>query len=172
MSALRFTEVWERGLIRQFAKLLSPLKGSEGSNPSTSATFRLTRRLKIDILLTMNKKITSILFGVTLFLTAVAVSAQSVNLAWNASPSPEVNRYKVYAAKGTNTVFAVGNTNAAATVTVTVTNQLTASFTNLSVGAWTFTATALSTNNLESVNSNTVWTNVVPGAVINFRFAP
>jgi hypothetical protein len=118
----------------------------------------------------MNKKITSILFGVTLLVTAVTMGAQNVNLAWDASPSPEVNRYKVYAAKGTNTVFAVGNTNAASTITVT--NQLVASFTNLSVGAWTFTATALSTNGLESVNSNVVWTNVLPGAIINFRFAP
>lgn len=118
----------------------------------------------------MNKKITSIIFGVTLLIAAVTATAQTVNLAWNASPSPEVNRYKVYAAKGTNVVFAVGNTNAATSVTVT--NQFTASFTNLSVGAWTFVATALSTNNLESANSNTVWTNVVPGAVINFRFAP
>lgn len=118
----------------------------------------------------MKRNITSLIIGATLLITAVTMAAQSVNLAWDASPSPEVNRYKVYAAKGTNVVFAVGNTNAASTVTVT--NQLTASFTNLSVGAWTFVATALSTNNLESANSNTVWTNVVPGAVINFRFGP
>lgn len=146
------------------------VKPGVGSSPSYSAIFRLTRRLIIDTLRPMNKKITSILFGVTLFLTAVAMAAQSVNLAWDASPSPEVNRYKVYAVKGTNTVFTAGNANANSTVTVT--NQLTASFTNLSVGAWTFTATAISTNGLESANSNTVWTNVYPGAVINFRFAP
>ena len=118
----------------------------------------------------MKKTFTSILFGVTLLVAAVTMAAQSVNLAWDASPSPEVNRYKVYAAKGTNVVFAAGNTNAASTITVT--NQLVASFTNLSVGAWTFTATALSTNGLESANSNVVWTNVLPGAVVNFRFAP
>jgi len=129
----------------------------------------LTNRMVIDSIDSM-KKITSILLGVTLLVAAVAVAAQSVNLAWDASPSPEVNRYKVYAVKGTNTVFATGNTNASATVTVT--NQLTATFSNLSVGAWTFTATAVSTNGLESLNSNTVWTNVYPGSVVNFRFGP
>lgn len=145
------------------------VKPGVGSSPSHSAIFPLTNGIILDSIRGM-KKITSILLGVTLLVAAVAVGAQSVNLAWDASPSPEVNRYKVYAAKGTNTVFTAGNANA--TSVVTVTNQLTASFTNLSVGAWTFTATAVSTNGLESLNSNIVWTNVYPGAVVNFRFGP
>jgi hypothetical protein len=68
----------------------------------------------------------------------------------------------IYAVPGTNTVFTANNANA--TVEVTVTNQLTGIVSNLAVGAWTFTVTALSTNNLESTNSNTIWTNV-PAAV-------
>lgn len=115
----------------------------------------------------MIKKISAIVFGTLLFLTGVGVS-QSVNLAWDATPS--ANRYKIYAVSGTNTSFTAGNANA--TVTLTVTNQTTATITNLSVGAWTFTATSLSTNGLESVNSNVIWTNIYPGAVLNFRFGP
>jgi hypothetical protein len=117
----------------------------------------------------MKKIFTTFLIGAAM-LTTVTATLQSVNLTWKASTSPEVNRYKVYAVKGTNTVFVAGNTNA--TATVTVTNQLVTSFANLPAGAWTFTATALSTNDFESANSNTVWTNIVPDAVINFRFVP
>ena len=116
----------------------------------------------------MNKKLSSIILGAILSVTEI-VSAQNINLAWDASSSPEVNRYKVYVAKGTNVVFTAGNVNA--TTTVTFTNQTTGNLT-LPVGTWTFTATALSTNGLESINSTVIWTNVYPGAIINFRFGP
>jgi len=116
----------------------------------------------------MNKKLSSIILGAILSVTEI-VSAQNINLAWDASSSPEVNRYKVYVAKGTNVVFTAGNVNA--TTTVTITNQTTGNLT-LPVGTYTFTATALSTNGLESINSNVIWTNVYPGAIINFRFVP
>jgi hypothetical protein len=142
------------------------VKPGVGSSPSHSAIFRLTMRLKTVTIQTMKKLITSILLAASV----VSLVAGTVNLAWDASPSPEVNRYTVYALKGTNAVFAVGNTNA--TTSVTVTNQLTATFTNLSVGTWNFVATAKSTNNLESVNSNQVQTNVVPGAPTVLRLTP
>ena len=128
----------------------------------------LTRRLKTDTLQIMNKKLSSIILGTILSVTGI-VSAQNINLVWDASTSPEVNRYKVYVAKGTNVVFTAGNVNA--TTTVTFTNQTTGNLT-LPVGTWTFTATALSTNGLESINSTVIWTNVYPGAIINFRFGP
>ena len=93
--------------------------------------------------------------------------AGSVTLAWDASTSPDVNRYKVYAVQGTNTVFLTNNSNAS--VTVTVTNQTTATVPNLLSGAWTFVATAISTNNLESLNSTSVWTIVPVAGVVNLK---
>lgn len=92
--------------------------------------------------------------------SVVSLIAGSVSLAWDPSPSPEVDGYRIYYVRGTNTVFQTGNTNAVGFVTVT--NQLTVTVSNLTSGAWSFVATALcSTNGLESDNSNEVWT-VVP----------
>ena len=99
--------------------------------------------------------------------SVISLSAGTVNLAWDASTSPEVNRYKVYAVQGTNTVFTAGNANA--TVTSTVTNVLVATLPNLVASAWTFTITAISTNNIESVNCSSVWTNVPVAGVVNLR---
>ena len=39
LSPLMAAERWQSGRMRQLAKLLSPFGGSEGSNPSLSATF-------------------------------------------------------------------------------------------------------------------------------------
>ena len=111
------------------------------------------------------KKIISMIVGI--FAIASIIYAGNVEMAWDASTSPEVNRYKIYAVQGTNTVFTTNNANAVATLVVT--NQLTATMSNLTVGAWTFVATAISTNNLESDNSNVVWGNVPPKGVVNLR---
>ncbi len=86
--------------------------------------------------------------------SVASLVAGTVTLAWDPSPSPDVDRYKVYYGKGTNFVFAAGNTNA---LSVTVTNQTTCTVSNLTSGVWSFVATALvSTNGLESDNSNEV----------------
>lgn len=104
---------------------------------------------------------------------AVTLVAGTVNVAWDTYVNSDgtVNTIKVYAVKGTNTVFTAGNANANVIVSTAVTNN-TVSFVNLPAGAWTFTATAATTNGLESANSNVIWTNVLPGSVINFRFGP
>jgi hypothetical protein len=109
------------------------------------------------------KKLLSIVAFIGLSLTLLA---GTVNLAWNASTSPEVNRYKIYYAPGTNFVFTANNSNATGSVIVPST-QLTASVSNLVAGAWSFTATALSTNNLESADSNVAWTFVSLAGVAN-----
>ena len=106
----------------------------------------------------IKKLITTLSLGALLITTLIVkASAGTVTLAWDASPSTDVNRYKVYAVQGTNTVFLTNNSNAFTSVTVT--NQLQATVTNLTSGlAWTFVATAISTNNLESSNSISIWT--------------
>lgn len=100
-----------------------------------------------------------------------SVCAGTIGLAWDASPSLDVNRYKVYGVQGTNTTFTTGNANA--TVVITVTNQLTLTVPGLPNGtAWTFAATAISTNNIESTNSTSVWAYIpytTPSAPINLR---
>lgn len=100
----------------------------------------------------------------------MSLIAGSINLAWDESPSTNIAYYTVYWAKGTNTLFTAGNINASGKISVT--NQLTCTISNLTSGAYTFAATATDTSNLESDNSNTVWTNVLPNTVINLRFVP
>lgn len=112
--------------------------------------------------------IQKLFIGLLTAATALSVFAGTVNLTWDASPDPTVNRYKVYAVAGTNTVFATGNTNA--TSVITVTNGVVGSVSNLFTGAWSFTARAISTNGLESANAPTIWTNVPPSTILNFRF--
>lgn len=101
-----------------------------------------------------------LLYSLILLGFSVASHAATVSLAWDASPSSNVNSYRVYKAPGTNAVFAG---NAQATVAVTVNSPtLTASVGGLPDGAWSFAVTSVDTvNNLESVFSNVVWTNVV-----------
>ena len=78
---------------------------------------------------------------------AMTVKAASVTLAWDASPDASVVGYKVY--------FGVGS--GAYTNSVTVTNGLTCTITNLTVGVtYFFAATAYEINGIESDFSNEV----------------
>lgn len=112
--------------------------------------------------------IKKLIAGLLSVLTLVSVYAGTVNVTWNASSDPAVNRYKVYAVAGTNTVFTANNANA--TSVITVTNGVVGSVSNLFSGAWSFTARAVTTNGLESANAPTIWTNVPPSTILNFRF--
>ena len=78
--------------------------------------------------------------------SAASAHAQSVTLAWDASPSPEVNDYRVYF--GTNSRSYSFVTNAGLVLTQTVVLP--------SAGRWFFAATAVATNGLESEYSNEV----------------
>lgn len=117
----------------------------------------------------IKKILLSLTLGLAMILSA---SAGTVTLAWDASPSSDVNRYKIYGLQGTNVVFLTNNSNA--TLVLTLTNQLSVVIPGLVNGkAYTFAATALSTNNLESLNSSTVWTfipYVTPSAPTLLRF--
>lgn len=101
--------------------------------------------------------------------SVASLYAGSVTLAWDASAGTNVIAYySIYWVRGTNATFTTNNANAAGKLSVT--NKLTCTVSNLTAGAWTFTATAYSTNGLESANSNVVWTNLLPGVVTNLRF--
>ncbi|HOT87926.1 MAG TPA: hypothetical protein PLC59_04715 [Bacteroidales bacterium] len=119
------------------------------------------------------KKILSII----IILTASLLNslAGDVTLEWDtyvqSSTNAPVDLIKIYAVPGTNTVFTAGNANATVTLTTPVANS-SVTVPNLSVGAWTFVATAVSTSaGLESSNSNTVWCNVPPKGVVNLRIS-
>lgn len=77
---------------------------------------------------------------------AAMVHAQSVMLAWDASPSPAVINYRIYF--GTNTGNYLFVTNAGLVLTQRVLLPHT--------GRWFFAATAMDTNGLESGFSNEV----------------
>ena len=117
----------------------------------------------------IKKLLLTLTLGVAMISSAYA---GTVTLAWDASPSLDVNRYKIYGVQGTNIVFLTNNSNA--TLVLTLTNHLSVVIPGLVNGkAYTFAATALSTNNLESVNSSTVWTYipyVTPSSPVNLRF--
>jgi len=105
---------------------------------------------------------------------AYAQAGGAVRLGWDQYPNTNdvsVTAIRIYGVRGTNTVFLTNNSNATLLGSTAVTNT-TLTVSNLVSGAWTFAATAYTggTNNLESANSNTVWTNVVPGVVTNLRF--
>jgi hypothetical protein len=104
-------------------------------------------------------------------MSVVSLAAQSVKLAWNTYPTndPSVTTIKIYGIKENNAVFAADNSNATLLSSVPATNNI-SSISNLAAGWWTFTATAYSTNGMESLNSNTVWTNILPDRVTNLRF--
>lgn len=108
--------------------------------------------------------------SLSILLSSLCLYAGTVNLSWSKYQG-EANVYlvKVYAVKGTNTAFSVGNTNASFVNSTSSTNT-SISMTNLSPGAWTFTATTFSLEGEESVNSNTVWTNVpAQASVVNLK---
>ena len=102
-----------------------------------------------------------------LFLTAALLSllgcatqAGDVKLAWDKSPSPEVNAYRMY-------VWNSATTNQNPTYILWVGNGNTTNCTvsNLVVGRWSFALTAAVTNAQESIESdfsNTVTTQVTP----------
>ena len=77
---------------------------------------------------------------------AAMIHAQTVTLAWDASPSPAVINYRIYF--GTNTGNYLFVTNAGLVLTQAVVLPHT--------GRWFFAATAVDTNGLESAFSNEV----------------
>lgn len=90
-----------------------------------------------------------VLLTLGLFLSLViAAVAVSVTLAWDPSTGPSVNRYDVY----------YGVASGAYTNHVEVTNQLTATVSNLALNTvYFFAATAKDTNDLESDFSSEVF---------------
>lgn len=104
---------------------------------------------------------------ILMVLCAAAVHAQSVTLAWDASPSPEVTGYRIYF--GTNAGSYSFVTNASLVLTQMVVLPHT--------GRWFFAATAVDANGLESDFSNMVqWeARLVPPVVSGepwFRLLP
>ena len=120
------------------------------------------------------KKLLILMVAVMATSVVYAQAAGAVKLGWDQYQNTNdvsVTAIRIYGVRGTNTVFLTNNSNATLLGSTAVTNT-TLTVSNLVSGAWTFAATAYAggTNNLESVNSNTVWTNVVPGVVTNLRF--
>jgi len=90
----------------------------------------------------------------TAILVSITLIADTVNLTWTASPDTNVVGYSVFAVKGSNAVFTDGNSNAV--YIVSVTNQLTASITNVPAGWWTFTANAFDSASNTSANCTNI----------------
>jgi len=110
------------------------------------------------------------------FMATFAAYAQAatgtVKLGWDPYTSDtNVTAIRIYGIKAANATFLTNNSNATLLGSTAVTNTM-LTVSNLISGPWTFAATAYAggTNNLESANSNTVWTNVLPGVVTNLRF--
>ena len=83
----------------------------------------------------------------TLMLVSVLVGrAQSVTLAWDASPSPEVTAYRIYFGTNAGNYSFVTNAGLVLTQTVVLPHS----------GRWCFAATAVDANGLESDFSNEV----------------
>ena len=125
------------------------------------------------VVISKNMKKTLSLLTLWSFLASAAYAqAGTVKLGWDPYTSDtNVTAIRIYGIKAANATFLTNNSNATLLGSTVVTNT-TLTVSNLVSGAWTFTATAYTggTNNLESANSNTVWTNVLPGVVINLRF--
>lgn len=104
----------------------------------------------------------------------VALYAKGVGLGWNPYSDAAVNTIKVYLAPGTNTLVGGGPASANSVSGVITTNvAVTATSVTINVpfsGNWVAVATAVSTNGVESVNSNSATTNLPPGAPFNLRF--
>jgi len=121
----------------------------------------------------MLKKI--LLTSLAIGAVAIAVYAKAVGLGWNPYSDAAVNTIKVYIAPGANPFVANGtataNTNAVGLITTNVPS--TATTVTVSVpfsGTWSAVATAVTTNGVESLNSNLASTNLPPGAPISLRF--
>ena len=91
-----------------------------------------------------------------LLLCAAAVHAQTVTLAWDASPSPEVTAYRIYFGTNTGNYAFVTNAGLVLTQTVAVAHS----------GRWFFAATAVDANGLESDFSNEVQWEAKPVAPV------
>ena len=86
------------------------------------------------------------LLTILILMCAMFGRAQSVTLAWDASPSPDVVGYRVYF--GTNAGIYLFSTNAGLSLTQSVVLPHT--------GRWCFAATAVDANGMESPFSNMV----------------
>jgi len=98
---------------------------------------------------------------------AVMVHAQHVTLAWDPSPSPGVNNYRIYFGTNSGSYSFVTNTGLVLTQKVVLPY----------VARWFFAATAMDTNGLESDFSNeVVWEGKIAPPVLRseawFRLAP
>lgn len=117
------------------------------------------------------KKLTALaVLAATLTLSAFA---GDVTVGWDTyqqgTNNLVVDQIKVYAVPGTNTTFTAGNANARVVQWTSVTNT-TMTVTNLGAGPWTFVATArVNSANIESDNSNIVWTMVPLKGVVNLK---
>ena len=111
--------------------------------------------------------IKKLIIGLLLVASSVSlIAGGSIQFGWPSITDTNVQSVKFYLTQGTNTVFAVGNTNATVILTVPL-PATSATITNLGSGAWSAVATCITSNGLESANSNEVWTNVIPGAIVN-----
>lgn len=118
-----------------------------------------------------------------LMMLATALQAGDAKLSWdyNFVAEPSVQSFKLLSLPGSNSVFTANNANAfsvtlvqrtdalaQAGVSNSVTTNLTAVVTGMTVGWWTFTAIAVSTNaGIESVNSTNATGAVRPGKAWN-----
>lgn len=120
--------------------------------------------------------------GLMMLAATLTLQAGNVTLAWDYSfeQEPSVQSFRLYALQGSNSVFTANNNNAYRSVVVTkeqatnpltytltngVTTNLIGTISNLHSGWWTFTATAINTNQMESVNSETVSAAIRPSPV-------
>ena len=94
------------------------------------------------------------LFTMLLLVWAGAVGAQSVTLAWDASPSASIAGYRVYYGTNSRAYGFVTNAGLVLTQRVTLPHP----------GRWFFAATAYDGNGLESVFSDEVQWEAKPGA--------
>ena len=94
------------------------------------------------------------LLTILILLCATMVRAQSVTLAWDASPSPEVGGYRLYYGQTSSNYTFVTNVGLVCTQSVVLPHA----------GRWFFSATAVSTNGSESDFSNEVQWEARPSA--------
>jgi hypothetical protein len=119
----------------------------------------------------LKKLITIVMLSATL----VAVYAKAVGLGWNPYSDAAVNTIKVYIAPGLTSFASGGVSTANTNVVGLITTNVAATATSVTInvpfsGPWSAVATALTTNGVESVNSNLASTNLPPGAPISLRF--
>lgn len=112
----------------------------------------------------------ALVVGLTAEVRAQSQGTGVISFSWSQyTGDPTVSTIQIYAITGTtNGVFSAGNTNAVLFGSTSVTNS-TLSVSNVISGFYTFTATALSTNGLQSANSAVVGTTLLPGQVTNFK---